>query len=543
MSTDHDNNDNQGHVLVVGSANQDLVAYAPRLPEPGETILGTTFETYCGGKGANQAVAAASLAFSPVSIICKVGKDSFGNTLLSNFQNTGVKYLESSVYAQDGIVTGVAPITVDNQGENNIIVCPGANAELTPLEVKQSMENLISQQTSSTCIVLVQLEIPMDSALQALKTGKELGCITILNPAPAPSNPLEEEFFKFTDIFIPNETELKVLTQGLSKDDETNSSEAALAKLLLAKGVDKSVIVTLGERGAMLVEKDGTITMVEADKDLPCNSLPVVDTVGAGDAFCGSLASYLSMGIDLREAANKACGVAGMSVRKRGAQSSYPTLNELPEQLLIPNVSKKVDEIVKPRITFVTGNKKKVEELQRLLGITDQSSEQSDPIPFHITNKKIDLPELQGEPEEIAIEKCKIATAEVNGPVLVEDTCLCFNALNGLPGPYIKWFLEKTGHEGLNNMLTGFEDKTAYAQTIFSLCMEPGGEVYLFSGTTDGTIVNARGALDFGWDPVFEPFEGDGKTYAELTKDEKNEISHRGKAFRKLKEFLLQKNL
>jgi len=482
-----------------------------------------------------------------------------------------VKYLESSVYAQDGIVTGVAPITVDNQGENNIIVCPGANAELTPLEVKQSMENLISQQTSSTCIVLVQLEIPMDSALQALKTGKELGCITILNPAPAPSNPLEEEFFKFTDIFIPNETELKVLTQGLSKDDETNSSEAALAKLLLAKGVDKSVIVTLGERGAMLVEKDGTITMVEADKDLPCNSLPVVDTVGAGDAFCGSLASYLSMGIDLREAANKACGVAGMSVRKRGAQSSYPTLNELPEQLLIPNVSKKVDEIVKPRITFVTGNKKKVEELQRLLGITDQSSEQSDPIPFHITNKKIDLPELQGEPEEIAIEKCKIATAEVNGPVLVEDTCLCFNALNGLPGPYIKWFLEKTGHEGLNNMLTGFEDKTAYAQTIFSLCMEPGGEVYLFryvictplivplvafnscfnfsipsflcSGTTDGTIVNARGALDFGWDPVFEPFEGDGKTYAELTKDEKNEISHRGKAFRKLKEFLLQKNL
>ena len=469
--------------------------------------------------------------------------------------NVGVNYLESSVFAAEGIMTGVAPITVDQQGENNIIVCPGANAQLTPEEVQQALEDFTSSSSSTTTksttqnTVLVQLEIPMESALQALKTGTEMGSLTILNPAPAPSERLDDEFYKYADIVIPNETELRILC-GHSDDDE-KIDEVTLAQQLLSKGVRKAVIVTLGARGAMIVEKNGSVTMVQAPQDLPCNELPVIDTVGAGDAFCGSLASYLSAGTPLEDAANMACGVASMSVRKRGAQSSYPTVEELPPQLLISSSAQgEKGSKSKPTITFVTGNKKKLEELQRLLGMTGDSSSSKDAssseLPFTITNKKLDLPELQGEPEEIAIEKCRMASLQVKGPVLIEDTCLCFNALNGLPGPYIKWFLEKTGHSGLNNMLTGFDDKTAYAQTIFSLCMDPGpdGEVLLFSGKTDGTIVQPRGSLDFGWDPVFEPFEGEGgKTYAEMSKDEKNEISHRGKAFRNLKEYLMQNGL
>ena len=470
----------------------------------------------------------------------------------------GVDYIDSTIFAPDNIMTGVAPITVDKDGENSIIVCPGANAQLTPEQVKQTMETIVKEKKKTTShasksVVLVQLEIPNESALQALKSGNELGYLTILNPAPAPSSDTLHDFFPYTDIIIPNETELRILCGNDKKQKEDNQMEEqtqnldleiSLAKKLLDKGVKKAVIVTLGARGAMIVDKEGSVTMIQAPPDLPCDKLPVVDTVGAGDAFCGSLASYLSAGVSMKDAANMACGVASMSVRKQGAQQSYPTRKELPSQLLPPNLEFMTSlTSSKPIITFVTGNKKKLEELQRLLGIdkisNESSASTSSSIPYTIANKKIDLPELQGEPDEIAIEKCKLASAEINGPVLIEDTCLCFNALNGLPGPYIKWFLEKTGHDGLNNMLAGFDDKSAYAQTIFSLCMEPGGEVLLFSGKTDGKIVPPRGSLDFGWDPVFEPTEGNGKTYAEMTKDEKNIISHRGKAFRKLKEYLL----
>ena len=185
-----------------------------------------------------------------------------------------------------------------------------------------------------------------------------------------------------------------------------------------------------------------------------------------------------------------------------------------------------------PTITFVTGNKKKLEEVKRIL------SPDGNNIPFTITNHKVDLPELQGEPMDIAREKCAHATREIDGPVITEDTSLCYNALNGLPGPYIKWFLEKCGHEGLNQMVEGFGDKSAYAQTIVGFCNGPNDEVHLFDGRTQGKIVSARGKLDFGWDPVFEPFEGDGKTYAEMTSEEKDAISHRSRAFQRLREFL-----
>ena len=185
-----------------------------------------------------------------------------------------------------------------------------------------------------------------------------------------------------------------------------------------------------------------------------------------------------------------------------------------------------------PPLTFVTGNAKKLEEVKAILQAGDK------PLPVELTNRKLDLPELQGEAEDIAIEKCRLAAAEVGGPVMCEDTNLCFNALGGLPGPYIKWFLAKLGHDGLNNMLAAYEDKTAYAQCIFALCAGPGCEVRVFDGRTAGRIVPARGPLDFGWDPVFEPDESEGKTYAEMEKADKNLISHRYRALNNLRSWL-----
>nr|POF03310.1 inosine triphosphate pyrophosphatase [Quercus suber] len=220
--------------------------------------------------------------------------------------------------------------------------------------------------------------------------------------------------------------------------------------------------------------------------------------------------------------------------------------------------------LVLPRpVTFVTGNAKKLEEVRAILGNS---------IPFQ--SLKLDLPELQGEPEDISKEKARLAAFQVNGPVLVEDTCLCFNALKGLPGPYMKiecenirnlqssfvgqvvkaflrgndvglwvyqslylqgslylskWFLQKIGHEGLNNLLMAYEDKSGYALCAFSFALGPNAEPITFLGRTPGKIVPPRGPNDFGWDPIFQP-DGYEQTYAEMPKEEKNNISHRSKA-------------
>ncbi|EGB12928.1 hypothetical protein AURANDRAFT_18344 [Aureococcus anophagefferens] len=185
----------------------------------------------------------------------------------------------------------------------------------------------------------------------------------------------------------------------------------------------------------------------------------------------------------------------------------------------------------KPALTFVTGNAKKLEEVTAILNA-------GTPLPFAIGNRALDLPELQGEPEDIAREKCVLAAAAAGGAVMCEDTLLCFDALNGLPGPYIKWFLQKTGHAGLNNLLAAYDDKGAYAQCLFALCAGPGAPVRLFDGRTRGAIVPARGPTDFGWDPVFEPAESGGLTYAEMDKAAKNAISHRGRALAQLRTWL-----
>lgn len=182
----------------------------------------------------------------------------------------------------------------------------------------------------------------------------------------------------------------------------------------------------------------------------------------------------------------------------------------------------------KRTLVFVTGNANKLKEATQIL---------RDDFPWNIIAKYIDLPELQGEPDDISIQKCKLAAAEIQGPVIVEDTCLCFNALGGLPGPYIKWFLEKLKPEGLWKLLSGWDDKTGYALCTFAYSTgNSEDKVQLFHGKTDGVIVEPRGPRNFGWDPCFQP-DGFNHTYAELDESVKNSISHRRKALNALKEY------
>ncbi|XP_003426633.1 inosine triphosphate pyrophosphatase isoform X1 [Nasonia vitripennis] len=201
--------------------------------------------------------------------------------------------------------------------------------------------------------------------------------------------------------------------------------------------------------------------------------------------------------------------------------------------LFTRQTSHKLQTMAAKPIVFVTGNAKKLEEFIAILGPR---------FPREITSRKIDLPEYQGEIDEICIKKCRTAAEIVRGPVIIEDTCLCFDALKGLPGPYIKWFLDKLGPDGLNAMLVGFDNKGAQAVCTFAYCEgKPDDPVLLFEGRTHGKIVSPRGCRDFGWDPCFQP-EGKDVTYAELPKEVKNEISHRSKALEKLKEYLLKED-
>ncbi|XP_068175875.1 inosine triphosphate pyrophosphatase [Antennarius striatus] len=183
-------------------------------------------------------------------------------------------------------------------------------------------------------------------------------------------------------------------------------------------------------------------------------------------------------------------------------------------------------------MVFVTGNAKKLEEVVQILG---------DKFPYKLVSKKIDLPEYQGEPDEISVQKCKEAARQVDGPVIVEDTCLCFKALGGLPGPYIKWFLDKLKPEGLYKLLAGFEDKSAWALCTFAFSPGNNEPVQLFRGRTEGHIVEPRGPRDFGWDPCFQP-DGYDQTYAELPKEVKNSISHRYRALAAMSDYFSQTN-
>jgi len=322
-------------VAFVGSANQDLTSYTPTIPVLGETVLGDTFATSTGGKGANQARACGSFAggnYCEARMICRVGNDVFGKEILETLSKSGVTFDEDNTVLTDGTSSGVAAIVVDqNSGDNMIIVSPGANFKLTPENVDQELKSL------KPVVVTTQLEIPMKTALQAMKSGQELGSITVLNPAPAPKDEgALDEFYPFVDIFIPNETELRTIC-GKVGDDSVDETD--MAKSLLEKGVKQAVVCTLGARGALIVARgsdnddDVKVTMVDAPEDLPARNEPIKDTIGAGDAFCGALSCYLAAGLDLEEASGMACGFASMSVRRQGA--TYPTFAELPDSLKV----------------------------------------------------------------------------------------------------------------------------------------------------------------------------------------------------------------
>lgn len=291
-------------VLVFGSINMDLVAKVPRLPVPGETLLGHSFTTVPGGKGANQAVAVARLEV-PTAIVGRVGNQ-FGQELLQNLQSDRVQ--TSGIYTDLSNTSGVAIIAVDDNAENHIIVIPGVNGNIGEEDIERLM-----QQLPTASILLLQLEIPLSTVQKAAQAAQQAGVKVILDPAPAPTE-LPSELYPLVDIITPNAVEA-----GQLVDFTVNSPESAekAALVLQQRGVN-TAIIKLGAKGvfcATLEEKFFT----------PAFSVKAVDTVAAGDAFNGGLAAALSQGYSLREAVTWGAATGALSATKAGAQSSLPT--------------------------------------------------------------------------------------------------------------------------------------------------------------------------------------------------------------------------
>lgn len=300
--------DKKKGVLVVGSANVDMVVKADHFPAPGETILGGNFQMFSGGKGANQAVASAKLN-TKTYFIGKMGNDMFREKLISEMSKDGVE-LEDLII-DNKLSTGIALITVDTKGENSIVVASGSNMNLTGDDVAKHISVF-----KKVNIVLTQLEIPIDTVMKTAELASENGCLFILNPAPAKELP--EKLLKLTNYITPNKGELELLTSlRITSFGEIQNA----AMRLIDKGVG-NVIVTLGEKGVLYVTEDKI-------KHIEGNKVKVIDTTGAGDAFNGALASALSEGMEIEEALRFANKAASLSVTRMGAQSSMPGFEEL----------------------------------------------------------------------------------------------------------------------------------------------------------------------------------------------------------------------
>lgn len=283
----------------------DLVVQTPRIPLPGETVLGHSFQTHPGGKGANQAVAAARLG-AQVSIVGCVGDDAFGRALRESLAGALVDLTHLRTV---GAATGVALIEVDQVGQNSIVVAPGANHEVDAEQVRQAVRSVRPR------VLLAQLEIPM-SVIEALPGFLPDEAMLILNPAPAA--PLGPEVLRRVDVITPNEHEAEALT-GITLDSEDSIREAGAALLALGP---KAAVITLGPKGCFVAHRN-------AQEFLPPAAVDPVDTTGAGDAFNGALASQLDHGIPLRAACAFANRVAALSTTRRGAQEAMPTRAEL----------------------------------------------------------------------------------------------------------------------------------------------------------------------------------------------------------------------
>ena len=293
------------NILVVGSLNTDLVVRTPRFPQPGETISGEDLQVIPGGKGANQAVAASRMG-SEVSMLGRVGKDNFGDFLLENLKTNNV---DSQLVQRDDSSTGTAIIVVDANGQNSIVLSPGANGKVSSSDIEHAS-------FSDFDLLLLQLEIPIPTVLSAAKLAKQNGVRVLLNPAPAKELP--EELISLADFLIPNETELSLLT-GMEVKDIPTAEKAAHA--LLQRGV-QNVIVTLGSNGALIVTNKSTSHISPFKVD-------VVDTTAAGDAFIGGFASVLDTANSLEEAVRYGCACGALATTKFGAQPSLPTKQEI----------------------------------------------------------------------------------------------------------------------------------------------------------------------------------------------------------------------
>ncbi len=295
-------------LTVVGSLNMDLVTRSPRIPQPGETIIGSDFHTVPGGKGANQAVAAARLG-ARTSMVGRVGCDAFAEQLLDNLAAAGVDH--RFVLRNSEAATGVALIVVDDAGQNSIVVASGANMRLSPADVDAAAAAI-----SPADVLLLQLESPLETVTRAAQMAHAHGASVILNPAPA--RPLPAELLALVDVLAPNENETALLT-GLPVGDMAEAEVAAMALLDLGVG---NVILTLGERGALLARGGKT-------ERFPAFDVSPVDTTGAGDAFMAGLAVALAEGKALAEAVRWGNAAGALATTKLGAQSSLPTRQDV----------------------------------------------------------------------------------------------------------------------------------------------------------------------------------------------------------------------
>jgi ribokinase len=299
-------------VVVFGSINMDLVARTPRLPGPGETITGKVFQTFPGGKGANQAVACSRLG-AKTYMVGRVGGDEFGEKLKDELEKAGVDH--ENVVVDTMTSSGVALIAVEDSAENTIIVIPGANGQVDD----QDLIRLEAVLTKSE-VLLLQLEIPLEMVMAAAKLAKENNVKVILDPAPAQMLP--EEIYPLLDIITPNETETELL---VSFSLETKEDAAKAAKILMGRGAS-NVIIKMGSRGAFAL-------MGDQEESFEPYQVTTVDTVAAGDAFNGALAVALSENLPVEKAIQWGMAGGALSVTKEGAQPAMPERKELKELL------------------------------------------------------------------------------------------------------------------------------------------------------------------------------------------------------------------
>jgi ribokinase len=289
-------------IAVVGSANVDLTTFVHRFPKPGETVFGKEFHLGFGGKGANQAVAAHRCG-ADVRMVARVGEDLFGTATIEHLEAEGIDTAHIKAIANTS--TGVAPILVDETGQNSILVVKGANDLLMPADVDLAAEAL----AEADCIVL-QLEIPLETVYHTIDLARSQGVRCILNPAPG--QPLDLERTRSVDYLIPNESEAEAIS-GMAV--ENSEDAAACAAELLDRGLER-VVITLGAQGALVAGADGT-------RVVPPFPVEAIDTTGAGDAFIGSFATFLAEGLSEADALERASLYAALSTTRVGAQTSF----------------------------------------------------------------------------------------------------------------------------------------------------------------------------------------------------------------------------